>query len=84
MSGHYFVYMLECADGTYYTGSTNNLEKRFEAHNCGRGARYTMARRPVSLVWFKDCSTRREAMRRERQLKRLPASEKMRLAHKTV
>ena len=77
----YFVYILECSDGTYYTGNTNNLKKRLEAHNCGRGARYTRARRPVRLAWFGECATRREAMRRERQVKRLPACEKIKLAH---
>ena len=77
----YFVYILECSDGTYYSGSTNNLKKRIESHNCGRGARYTGARRPVRLAWFGECATRREAMRRERELKRMTASEKMKLAH---
>jgi len=78
---YFVVYILECSDGTYYTGSTDNLKERLEAHNSGHGARYTRGRRPVRLVWFAECATRREAMRRERELKCMPVSEKMKLAH---
>lgn len=47
-----FVYILECADGTYYTGSTRDLERRVAQHECGEGAVYTRRRRPVRLIWF--------------------------------
>ena len=50
MEEHHFVYILRCADGTYYTGWTNNLEKRLAAHNAGTASKYTRPRRPVELV----------------------------------
>lgn len=68
-SGEYWVYILECADGTYYTGSTNNLEQRIETHNKGKGAKYTATRRPVVLVFSERFPDKQAAMRRERQIK---------------
>lgn len=73
------MYVLECRDGTYYTGHTNDLAGRVEAHNGGRGARYTRGRGPLRLVWFVECSTRGEAMRVEREVKKLSRREKERL-----
>ena len=66
-----FTYILECADGTFYTGWTTNLERRLQAHNAGRGGRYTRGRRPVRLVYFEEHSTRQEAQQREAVLRRL-------------
>ena len=66
-----FCYLVECADGTFYTGWTTNLERRLAAHNAGRGSRYTRSRRPVKLVYFESCPNRAQAMRREATLKRL-------------
>ena len=60
-----YTYILECKDGTYYTGWTNNLEKRLKDHNEGRGAKYTKARLPVSLIYYEEFQTKKEAMRRE-------------------
>lgn len=77
-----FVYMVECADGTLYTGWTNRLEQRLAAHNSGRGAKYTRSRRPVRLVWSEtqpDCSS---ALRREAAVKRLSRQEKLALVQK--
>ena len=74
-----FTYILECADGTFYTGWTTNLERRLQAHNAGRGGRYTRGRRPVRLVYFEAHSTRREAQRREAVLRHLPRVMKLRL-----
>jgi putative endonuclease len=74
-----FTYILECADGTFYTGWTANLEQRLQAHNAGRGGRYTRGRRPVRLAYFEEHSTRREAQRREAVLRRLPRAMKLRL-----
>lgn len=79
-----YVYIVECRDGTLYTGWTNNLEKRIQDHNCGRGAKYTKSRRPVKLLYYEGFSTKNEAMRRERQIKRLSAGEKRRLIGNTL
>lgn len=76
----YYVYMLECADGTLYTGITNNVEKRVAAHNAGAsGAKYTRARRPVSLRYFEECGTRGDALKREHTLKQLSREDKLAL-----
>lgn len=75
-----YVYMVECVDGTLYTGWTNRLEKRLKAHNQGKdGAKYTKVRRPVKLVYYEGFGTREEAMSRERQIKRLSREEKLKL-----
>jgi putative endonuclease len=74
-----FTYILECADGTFYTGWTANLEQRLQAHNAGRGGRYTRGRRPVRLAYSEEHSTRQEAQRREVVLRRLPRAMKLRL-----
>ncbi len=76
----YFVYMVACADGTLYTGSTNDLDRRVEAHNASpRGARYTKARRPVSLAYSEACAGKGEALRREHAIKRLSRQAKLEL-----
>ncbi|MBU0491131.1 MAG: GIY-YIG nuclease family protein [Chloroflexi bacterium] len=66
-----YVYILECADGTLYTGWTKDLARRVREHNQGHGARYTSSRRPVRLVYWEDLPTQRAAMQRELVLKRL-------------
>lgn len=71
--------MVECSDHTYYTGWTNDLEKRIRAHNAGRGAKYTKPRRPVRLVYFEVFATKEEAMRREWEIKQMSRREKERL-----
>lgn len=76
MSKLNYTYILECKDGTYYTGWTNNLEKRLKDHNEGRGAKYTKARLPVSLIYHEKFQTKEEAMRREYAIKRMTRSEK--------
>ena len=60
-----YTYIVRCSDGTYYTGWTNNLAKRIKAHNDGKGAKYTKARRPVELVYYESFPTKQEAMSRE-------------------
>jgi putative endonuclease len=72
--------MLECADGSYYTGWTTDLGRRLVAHNAGRGGRYTRTRRPVKLIYWEECPDRRSAQRRELALKRLPRARKSALA----
>jgi putative endonuclease len=73
----WYVYMVRCSDGTLYTGITNNLEKRIEAHNSEKdGARYTRSRRPVKLVYAEQAGSRSAAAKLEYQLKKLPLSKK--------
>ena len=74
-----FCYMLRCADGTLYTGWTNDLEERIRTHNAGKGGKYTRSRLPVELVYREELDTREEAMSREWHLKRLTRREKLRL-----
>jgi len=76
----YFVYMLLCDDGSYYTGYTSNVLSRFERHRKGRGARYTKMRQPKRIAYLQRFTTRRAAMRRERQMKALSHDEKRDLA----
>jgi len=66
----YCVYILRCADGTLYTGCTNDLAAREAAHNAGRGAKYTAGRRPVRIVHSEQHESRSAALKREAQLKR--------------
>ena len=76
----WFVYILECADGTLYTGSTNDLGKRVETHNSGNGAKYTKARLPVKLVYHEEFEDKKEAMKREWFIKhKLSRKQKMEL-----
>jgi len=70
------VYLLRCADGTFYAGSTMDVEARARAHNDGRGARYTSGRRPVEVVYQEECGSRSAALRREHALKRLTRAAK--------
>ncbi len=71
-----YTYILKCKDGTFYTGWTNNLEKRVKDHNEGKGAKYTKARRPVELVYYEAFPTKEEAMSREYAIKQMKKSEK--------
>jgi len=74
-----YTYILECSDGTYYTGWTNDLEKRLKTHNEGSGGRYTRSRLPVQLVYYEAFETKQEAMSREWHIKKLSREEKSRL-----
>jgi putative endonuclease len=76
------VYMLCCRDGTLYTGATNDLERRLATHNRGKGAAYTRARLPVTLVWSEPAADRGAALRREAALKRLSRAEKLGLVRR--
>ena len=71
-----YTYILKCKDNTLYTGWTNNLEKRLEAHNAGRCAKYTKARLPVELVYYEQFETKEEAMRREYAIKQMTRVQK--------
>lgn len=74
-----YTYILECSDGTYYTGWTNDIEKRLISHNAGKGGKYTRVRRPVKLVYLETWDTKHEAMSREAKIKQLTRKEKERL-----
>lgn len=74
-----YCYMLECADGTYYTGWTTDPERRVKQHNKGEGARYTKTRRPVKLVYLEPQPDKVTAMKRERAIKTLSRKQKMEL-----
>ena len=76
-SSECYCYVVECSDGTFYTGWTTDLERRVAAHNAGRGSRYTRQRRPVKLVYFENLPNRAEAMRREAQIKRMSRQAKL-------
>lgn len=75
----YFVYIVECADQTLYTGWTTNVERRLKIHNAGRGARYTRERGPVRLVYMEEVPSRSAALKRELAIKRLPRANKLKL-----
>ena len=74
-----YTYLLRCADGSLYCGWTNDLISRVNAHNSGKGAKYTKARRPVKLVYYEISGTKEEDMRREAAMKRLSRKEKEKL-----
>ena len=75
----YWVYILRCADGTLYTGSTTDVERRAAVHNQGKGAKYTRSRLPVTVVYREVCADRSTALHREAAIKRLTRAEKCRL-----
>ncbi|MCJ7723305.1 MAG: GIY-YIG nuclease family protein [Anaerolineales bacterium] len=78
----FYCYILECADGTYYTGWTTDPVQRIALHNAGRGARYTGARRPVKLVYVEEHPDKLTAMRRERTIKAMKRGGKRALIEK--
>jgi putative endonuclease len=73
----WFCYILECSDGTLYTGITTDIEKRISTHNKGKGAKYTKARLPVVLKWVTKCENKSEASKLEWKIKQLPRSKKL-------
>jgi predicted GIY-YIG superfamily endonuclease len=75
-AGGWVVYILRCADGTYYTGITNDLTRRCRQHNDGSASRYTRARRPTRLVYQESQPDQAAALRREAAIKALPRREK--------
>ena len=74
-----FILMVKCKDGSLYTGWTNDLEQRVAAHNTGKGAKYTKARRPVELVYFEEFETKEQAMKREYAIKQMARKDKLEL-----
>lgn len=72
-----FVYILECADGSLYTGYTTDLSRRVKTHAAGKGAKYTRSRLPCRLVYSEECASAHEAMHREYEIKQLTRAEKL-------
>lgn len=72
----YYIYILKCNDGTYYTGYTNNVEKRVGIHNSKKGAKYTRGRTPVTLVYTESFLSKGEALKREYRIKQMSRAEK--------
>ncbi|MBD3245834.1 MAG: GIY-YIG nuclease family protein [Candidatus Omnitrophica bacterium] len=81
----YIVYLLETGNGTFYTGCTNNLEKRLHEHNTSgtRGAKYLRGRRPVRVVWTTRCRDKSSALKTEYRIKQLSRAEKARMAQES-
>ena len=79
----FFCYIVECSDGTFYTGWTLDPSRREKQHNAGRGARYTRLHRPVHLVYIEEVSDRSAALKRENAIKRLDHAHKQRLIENT-
>ena len=77
-----YIYILKCKDGSLYTGWTNDLEQRVAAHNTGKGAKYTKARRPVELVYFEEFETKEQAMKREYAIKQMARKDKLELVRR--
>ncbi|WP_438314040.1 GIY-YIG nuclease family protein [Sporosarcina sp. FA9] len=75
IANHLF-YVLECSDGSYYAGYTNNLERRLRVHNEGKGAKYTRAKLPVHCIYHEKHETQRQAMQAEYRFKQLKRFEK--------
>jgi len=78
----HYVYLLECSDGTYYCGSSGDVQKRFEAHSKKRGAKYTRTRLPLKLIYVEELDSLRDAMRREREIKGMKRKQKELLVSK--
>ena len=74
-----YCYIVECSDGTLYTGWTTDPERRVKTHNAGRGARYTRTRRPVKLVYLESQPDKVSALKRERAIKTMTRSQKQKL-----
>jgi len=73
----YYVYILKCADGTYYTGITNDVARRLSEHQIGANPKsYTFTRRPVKIVWEEEVATYGEALKHERQIKKWSQAKK--------
>ncbi|MCE5221145.1 MAG: GIY-YIG nuclease family protein [Clostridium sp.] len=79
-----YVYIVECSDGTFYTGWTNNLEKRIYMHSNGIGAKYTKGRGPVKLMHYEEFEEKKDAMKREYEIKKLTKKAKILLIRETT
>ncbi|NQT32235.1 MAG: GIY-YIG nuclease family protein [Candidatus Omnitrophica bacterium] len=73
------IYIIECKDGKFYTGVTNNLKRRLMEHNSGNGGRFTRFRKPIKLVYCEECKEKPEALKRESEIKKLNREKKLAL-----
>ncbi len=78
----YWVYILRCGDGTLYTGSTDDVDRRLAVHRSGKGAKYTRGRGPLEVVYREECPDRPAALKREYAVKQLTRAEKFALIEK--
>jgi len=78
----WYVYMVRCSDNSLYTGYTNDIKRRENAHNTGKGAKYTKSRRPVRLVYWEEFADRSDALKRECAIKKLTKQQKELLLQK--
>ena len=78
----WYLYILQCGDGSLYTGITTDVEKRLEAHRSGKGAKYTRGRSPLELKYREACGTHSDALKRELEVKHLSREEKLALIEK--
>ena len=83
MEKKYYVYILQTADNTLYCGFTDDVEKRFEAHKNGNGAKYTRSHKPVKIVYTRQFDTKSDAMKEECRIKKLSRLNKLKLINKT-
>lgn len=79
MEKTWYVYILECGDGTLYTGITDDVARRLAVHRSGKGAKYTRGRSPLTLRYQEECSSYSQALRREIQIKKLPRNQKLQI-----
>ena len=79
----YWVYMVRCSDGTLYTGSAADVDKRAKVHNAKKGAKYTRSRTPVTVVYREECGDKSAALKRECEIKKLTRQEKLKLISET-
>ncbi len=75
----FYVYILKCTDGSFYCGYTNDVEKRFEKHKSGKGAKYTRSHTPVEIVYVQELETKNEALKKEYEIKKMTRSQKEKL-----
>ncbi|MBI2411179.1 MAG: GIY-YIG nuclease family protein [Candidatus Kerfeldbacteria bacterium] len=80
----YSVYILECTDGTLYTGISTNVAERFAKHQAGKASRYTRSHQPVKIIYTEKAGTKSKALKREAQIKRMTRAEKIALCGKLV
>jgi len=79
MEKRWIVYILQCGDGTLYTGITDDLLRRLEMHRAGKGAKYTRGRAPLTLIYQENAPSYSDALKREYRIKQLPRTEKIKL-----
>ena len=75
----WYTYLIGCEDKSIYTGMTNNLEERFRRHKSGKGGHYTMSHKPLKILYCEEFESKKDAMRREAEIKRWTREKKLRL-----